>query len=419
MVEVSQTTAPSPRQTLNSQGVRRIPARNNARTHPKVEKQSSCRLGTWNVRTLYTAGKLDNLVQEMERHETDILGLGEVKWLNSGQCTTEKATLYYSGNNHNNHCNGVGFIVHKNIGKSVKNFIAHSDRAALIRLKAAPVDINIIQVYAPTLDKPDTEMAQLYKEIKELMKLAGKKEVLIIMGDFNAKIGRGRVDSVVGDFGLGDRNKRGDTLVQFCQEERLVVANTWYKLPLRRLYTWQSPQHSPDNIVRNQIDFLLISQRYRNGLHGVRTYPGTDIGSDHNPVVGTLNIKLKKIRRPHKKKIDINNIKRPEIRTEVHQRINRAVSLVRNSPQQPADVEVFWNRLKDAITTTTNDIVGPPINKRREWMTYEILGLMSERRSYKNKDQIRYRELDRRVKKEIRKAKEQWLRRNGRIREKT
>ena len=64
---------------------------------------------------------------------------------------------------------------------------------------------------------------------------------LLVLGDFNAKIGRGTEESVIGQFGLGERNEAGDKLAHCCSEHKLIIGNTWYKLPKRRLYTWVSP----------------------------------------------------------------------------------------------------------------------------------------------------------------------------------
>ena len=109
------------------------------------------------------------------------------------------------------------------------------------------------------------------------------------MGDFNAKIGRGTEESVIGQFGLGERNEVGDKLAHFCSE--LTIGNTWYKLPKRRLYTWVSP----DQNIRNQIDFILCQLRWRNSLISAKTRPGVD--SDHQLLVGKLRIRLKKTKR--------------------------------------------------------------------------------------------------------------------------
>lgn len=86
----------------------------------------------------------------------------------------------------------------------------------------------------------------------------------------------------IGPWGLGERNDRGELLSMFAEEQQLVVANTFFQLPPRRIYTWSSPADREDAIVRNQIDYILINSRYRNAFSSVKTYPGADIQSDHN-----------------------------------------------------------------------------------------------------------------------------------------
>lgn len=102
------------------------------------------------------------------------------------------------------------------------------------------------------------------------------------MGDFNAKIDRGGVVDVIGEYGVGQRNERGERLVEFVQEKDIVVTNALFKLPPRRLYTWKSPQDTKHKIVRNQIDYVMINKRYRNSILSAKTYPGADMASDHN-----------------------------------------------------------------------------------------------------------------------------------------
>ena len=109
------------------------------------------------------------------------------------------------------------------------------------------------------------------------MEYAKLGEISILMGGWNAKVGEQLEHPVTGKFGLGNRNDRGQRLVDFCWTSKLVIINTLFEHLKQRLYTWRSP-----DILRNQIDYIIIDQRDQNSVKQVRTYPGVDIGSDHN-----------------------------------------------------------------------------------------------------------------------------------------
>ena len=82
------------------------------------------------------------------------------------------------------------------------------------------------------------------------------------MGDFNGKVGKGKEEQTVGPFGLGERNDRGGKLVEWCKANRYTIGNTWFHQHRRNLYTWISP----GDRCRNQIDYILINERFRNAL---------------------------------------------------------------------------------------------------------------------------------------------------------
>lgn len=283
-----------------------------------------------------------------------------------------------------------------------------SDRVAMLRLKASPRDINIIQVYAPTSESNEHEIHKFYSEIKQLLKMTKQNEINIIMGDLNAKIGEGRVENIVGDYGLGERNERGDLLVEFCQEEQLVVANTWFKLPKRRLYTWKSPGDTKINVIRNQIDYILIDKRYRNGIKGVKTYPGADIGSDHNPVIGTVSIKLKKIKHNNQRRPDFEKLKDPKFCSEISDQLNNTIKQATLIQEQ--SIEDSWHTLQHTIDQIQTEKFRKELETgKKPWMNNEILDLMEARRKHKNKDTEKYKEIQRTIQKLIRHAKEKWM----------
>ncbi|XP_023234361.1 craniofacial development protein 2-like [Centruroides sculpturatus] len=158
-----------------------------------------------------------------------------------------------------------------------------------------PFKINIIQLYAPTVDKKyDERVEALYDTIGKVISKTKSDEITLVMGDYNAKIGEGKRSDLVGEHGLGISNQTGDRLYEFCQEREMVIANTWFKLPKRRLYTWISPTEDNNGTpIRNQIDYILINKRFKNIIKRVTTYPGADIGSDHVPLIADLKLKLK------------------------------------------------------------------------------------------------------------------------------
>ena len=111
----------------------------------------------------------------------------------------------------------------------------------LVRFQGKPFNITVIQVYAPTSNAEETEVEQFYEYLQDLLELTPKKDVLFIIGDWNAKVGSQEILGVTGKFGLGIWNEAGQRLIEFCQENALVIANTLFQQHKRRLYTWTSP----------------------------------------------------------------------------------------------------------------------------------------------------------------------------------
>ena len=99
-----------------------------------------------------------------------------------------------------------------------------------------PFNITVIQVYAPTSNAKEAEVEWFYEDVKDLLELIPKKDVLFIIGDWNAKVGSQETPGVMGKFGLGMRNEAGQRLIEFCQENALVIANTLFQQHKRRLY---------------------------------------------------------------------------------------------------------------------------------------------------------------------------------------
>ena len=106
-----------------------------------------------------------------------------------------------------------------------------------IHFQGKPFNITVIQVYAPTSNAEEAEVEQFYEDLQDLLELTPKKDVLCIIGDWNAKVGSQETPGITGKFGLGVQNEAGQKLIEFCQENALVIANTLFQQHKRRLYT--------------------------------------------------------------------------------------------------------------------------------------------------------------------------------------
>ena len=110
-----------------------------------------------------------------------------------------------------------------------------------VHLQGKLFNTTVIQVYAPTSNAEETEVEWYYEDLQDLLELTPEKDVLFIIGDWNAKLGSQETPGVTGKFGLGMHNEAGQRLIEFCQENALVIANTLFQQHKRRLYTWTSP----------------------------------------------------------------------------------------------------------------------------------------------------------------------------------
>ena len=160
-----------------------------------------------------------------------------------------------------------------------------------VRFQGKPFNIVVIQVCASNSNAEEAEIEPFYEDLQDLLELTPPKDVLFIIGDWNAKVGSQETPGVTGKFGPGVQNEAGQRLVEFCQENTLIIANTLFQQHKRRLYTWTSP----DDHHRNQIDYVLCSQRWRSSIHSAKTRPGADCGSDHELLITKFRLKLKKV----------------------------------------------------------------------------------------------------------------------------
>ena len=132
-------------------------------------------------------------------------------------------------------------MVNKRVQNAVLGCNLKNDRMISVHFQGKPFNTMVIQAYAPTSNTEEAEVERFYEDLQAHLELTPQKDVLFIIGDWNAKVGCQETPGVTGKFGLGIRNEAGQRLIEFCQENALVITNTLFQQHKRGLYTWTSP----------------------------------------------------------------------------------------------------------------------------------------------------------------------------------
>ena len=163
----------------------------------------------------------------MARVNIDILGIRELKWTGMSEFNSDKHYIYYCGQESLRR-NGVTIIVNKRVWNAVLGCNLRNDRMISVRFQGKRFNITVIQVYAPTSNAEEAQAEWFYEDLQDIVELTPKKDILFIIGGWNAKVERQETPGVTGKFDLAVHNGAGQRLIEFCQENTLVTANTLF-----------------------------------------------------------------------------------------------------------------------------------------------------------------------------------------------
>ena len=286
-----------------------------------------------------------------------------------------------------------------------------------IRLRASPFNITIIQAYAPTTDHDDEEIEDFYDQLQEIIDQTPKKDIIVVQGDWNAKVGEDACkdwEGTCGRYCNKESNERGLRLLEFATYNDLKLMNTFGPHKASRRWTW----HSPGGEHHNQIDYIMVKRRFQSSVNiaKTRSFPGADIGSDHDLVMMTFRLRLKKIRKQgHTRiKFDLEKLKDPQIAEAFQATIGGKFAPLTVVDADGSDMDVLIDTFNTAVTETALGILGKHRSVKKPWVTSDILDLCDKRRELKNRrgeteGEKEYRAANQKVKKGMIKARENWI----------
>nr|KAG5697245.1 hypothetical protein BaRGS_028981 [Batillaria attramentaria] len=215
----------------------------------------------------------------MKNYKIGVLGLSETRWLQTGQLRFSSGEqLLYSGHTEDGapHTEGVALMLAPEAQRALVGWEPVNSRIITAKFitKNKDIKLNIIQCYAPTNDAEEEKKDDFYQQLQTVIDRGGAKDMTILMGDFNAKIGSDNTgyENTMGTHGLGQMNENGERFADFCALNQLVIGGSIF--PHKRIHkaTWRSPDH----VTENQIDHICISRKFRRSWRDVRVMRGAD-----------------------------------------------------------------------------------------------------------------------------------------------
>ena len=331
----------------------------------------------------------DLIAHELSRLNIDIAALSEVHFSGEGSLQEHGAgyTLYWSGKPETERrLSGVSFMVWNSIASKLENQpTGHSDRIISMRLPLWNQQYaTLFSVYSPTLKAEPAEKDRFYSDLRSLIQSTPADDKVVILGDFNARVGQDSEawKGVLGKHGVGNCNENGRLLLVFCAEKQFTITNTIFQQKNSLKTTWMHPRSENWHLI----DYVLVHQRDIQDVCHTRVMPSAECYTDHRLVRCKLMLLFKPKPRkggPPKKKFKVGSFQ-SAVRTADFQ-AGLQLRLVDSSCQVDPPLETLCVHLKTAISQTAEEVLGYTTRKNKDWFdknNQEILELLTQKRSF-------------------------------------
>ncbi|WP_333765053.1 endonuclease/exonuclease/phosphatase family protein [Streptomyces sp. IBSBF 2390] len=301
----------------------------------------------------------------LARYKVDITALQEMRWKGCDIYSDKrrKADIYYSCAEEQGSY-GVGIVVRGNLRKSVMAWIPVNERICVVRMKGTFYNTCIVCAYAPTNDADGMFKDTFHDQLDATLDQCPKHDAKVILGDFNAKIGRERYQGIKGTQSKHNTSTdNAERLINFAASRQLIVSSTCF--PHKNIHkgTWRSP----DKRTVNQIDHVLVDSRHASNILDVRSYRYAEDFSDHYPVIAKVRARISNAKRDKQKEERGCNIEAWRS-VEVASAYASEVSRKLQSIQANLPIEEHWKQCAGALTSAATEVLGPKQRRpRKEW----------------------------------------------------
>nr|VZI34299.1 unnamed protein product [Spirometra erinaceieuropaei] len=318
------------------------------------------------------------VARELARYKVDIAALSETRFSEQGQLEEVGAgyTFFWSGRPRAERRDaGVAFAIRNDIvGRLPCLPQGINDRLMSLRLPLwGGKFATIISAYAPTMTNPDAVRDKFYEDLHALLATVSKADKLIVLGDFNARVGtdHNAWRGVLGPHGLRGSNDNGLLLLRTCAEHRLILTNTFFCLPEREKATWRHPRSRQWHLL----DYVLVRRRDQRDVLVTKAIAGADGWTYHRLVISKMRIRLQPRRRPQGKrppgKLNVALLSLPahhlHFSNELAQRLDNLPIAADAAAAENASVENRWCQLRDTVQSTALAVLGRAPRQHQDW----------------------------------------------------
>ncbi len=388
-------------------------------------------IGAWNVRTLLDRAEASRperrtaiVAKELERYNIDIAALSETRLADEGSLQEIGGgyTFFWKGKPQaEDRIHGVGFAIKSNLLKSISS-LPNGINERLMKLRI-PLNkaryATIVSAYAPTLTSSQEIKEQFYEDLDQLIKTTPENDKLMILGDFNARVGNDHESwkGVLGRHGVGKINDNGLLLLSKCAEYSLCITNTWYRLADKFKTTWMHPRSKHWHMI----DYIIVRQRDIKDVLVTRSMRGAECWTDHRLIRSTMKLHIQPPHNNRPKTIraffNVAKLKDPLFLARFQNTLEEKLTEEENPTE---DSSQKWYKFKDTVTKTAKEVLGPKTKTHQDWFD-ENSDTIQTALEAKNKaysawqndptsasKKEKFKQLQGMVQKELREMQDQW-----------